>query len=116
MRDIRAREKGSEQTLQRVRTWKALPGLETLLGLLSKWKGWWGVGGSRSRWGEVKRSGAEAVPTVLPMLAPGAVITQQFASLSPDRQRLTPASGFTASLGFGDMGFRNFFQDPLRRG
>lgn len=54
--------------------------------------------------------------SVLPMLAPGAVITWQFASLSPDRQRLTPASGFTASLGFGDMGFRNFFQDPLRRG
>ena len=34
MREVRARGKGSEQTLQKVRTWKALTGLETLLGLL----------------------------------------------------------------------------------
>ena len=27
-------------------------------------KGWWGVGGSRSRWGEVRRAGAEAVLTL----------------------------------------------------
>lgn len=65
MREGRARGKGSEQTLQKVRTWKALPRLETLLGLLSKWKGaGWGVGGSRSRWGEVRRAGAEAVLTL----------------------------------------------------
>lgn len=64
VREVRAKGKGSEQTLRKVRTWKALPGLETLLGLLSKWKGVWGVGGSRSRWGEVRRAGAETVLTL----------------------------------------------------
>ena len=67
------------------------------------------MGRSQESWGR------NCSNSVLPAHAPGAVITHGNL-LSPDHQRLTPASGFTASMGFGNMGFRNFFQDPLRRG
>ena len=53
VREVRARGKGSEQTLQKVRTWKALPGLEALLGLLSNGRG----GGV---WVEVDPDGAKS--------------------------------------------------------